>query len=161
MKWSCGYPGGKRSSVPLPWREGDLLEQSFERPLPAQSLWVSSVGLYFAARGNDEVSIWPNYSQREKKNNNKIFRPRLWRSRLKRLPRMWKIGCSNPSSDRPKLLKQVVTAPLLNARQQVWVPRILGDDHYRRIIPCHTVSVARYKMAMSVEHRPKSAALHW
>ena len=54
--------------------------------------------------------------------------PRL-RSQLERSPRLWKVGCSNPSCDRPKLLKQVVTALLLNARQQVRVSRVLGYDH--------------------------------
>ena len=29
-------------------------------------------------------------------------------------PRKQKVGCSNPSRDRPKSSKQVVTAPLLN-----------------------------------------------
>ena len=28
---------------------------------------------------------------------------------------------------------QVETAPLQNAQQQVRVPRVLGDDHYKRI----------------------------
>ena len=35
-------------------------------------------------------------------------------------------GCSNPSRDRSKSLKQVVTVPLPN-------PRVLGDNHYK---PC-------------------------
>ena len=34
-------------------------------------------------------------------------------------PRMWKVGCSNPSRDKPKAKEQVVTAPLPNAGQQV------------------------------------------
>ena len=45
-----------------------------------------------------------------------------WRSRLKRSPRMRKVGCSNPSCNRPAL-KQVVTVPLVNVRQQIWVSR--------------------------------------
>ena len=57
-----------------------------------------------------------------------INRPWRWRSGLER-----KVRCSNPSSDRPRSLKQVVTAPLLNARQQVRVSRVLGDDHYKRM----------------------------
>ena len=44
-----------------------------------------------------------------------------------------KVGCSNSRRDRPKLLKQVVKAPLPNARQQVSVSRVLGDDHYKRM----------------------------
>ena len=35
-----------------------------------------------------------------------------------------------PGCDRPKSLKQVVTAPLPTARQHVRVSRVLGDDHY-------------------------------
>ena len=38
---------------------------------------------------------------------------------------------SIPGRDKPKSLKQVMTAPLPNARQQVWVSRILQDDHYK------------------------------
>ena len=36
---------------------------------------------------------------------------------------------SNPERLRPKSLKQVVTAPLLNAQQQV-LSRVLGDDQF-------------------------------
>ena len=43
---------------------------------------------------------------------------------------------------RPKSLKQVVTAPLPNARKQVWVLRLLADDHYKGLALV-TVSVAR------------------
>ena len=57
-------------------------------------------------------------------------------------PRKRKVGCSNPRRDRPKSLKQVVTAPLPNAQHQVWVSRVLRDDHYKRI-PRDTVGVAR------------------
>ena len=38
---------------------------------------------------------------------------------VERSPRMRKVGCSNPSRVRSKSLKQVVTAPLQYARQQV------------------------------------------
>ena len=40
---------------------------------------------------------------------------------------------SIPDLDRPKSIKQVVTAPLvlLNVRQQVLVSRVLGDDLYK------------------------------
>ena len=41
-------------------------------------------------------------------------------------------------------LKQVATAPLLNVRQQVLMPQVLGDDDYKgptRVI--HVVGVAR------------------
>ena len=32
-----------------------------------------------------------------------------------------------------KSWKRVVTATLLNVRQQVWVSRVLGDDHFKRM----------------------------
>ena len=32
-------------------------------------------------------------------------------------------------SDSSKSLKQVATSPLLNARQEVWMSRVLGEDH--------------------------------
>ena len=48
---------------------------------------------------------------------------RLWLE-----PRKRKVGCW--------------TAPLPNARQLVWVSRVLGDDHYKRM-PRVTVGVAR------------------
>ena len=51
---------------------------------------------------------------------------------------------SNPGRDRPKSLKQVVTAPLLSARQEVRASRVLGDDHYKRMTRV-TVGVARLR----------------
>ena len=33
-----------------------------------------------------------------------------------------------PGRDRPKSFKQVVTVPLSNARQQVWISQVLGDN---------------------------------
>ena len=44
------------------------------------------------------------------------FRSLRWRSELEWSPRKRKVGCSNPSRDRTKSLKQIVTAPLPNAR---------------------------------------------
>ena len=41
----------------------------------------------------------------------------VWRSKLERSPRKWRFGCSSPSRDRPKSLKQVGPVPLPNARQ--------------------------------------------
>ena len=73
-----------------------------------------------------------------------IFKSRWWCSGLERSPRMLKVGCSNPSHDIPKSKKQLVTAPLLNARQQVWVSRVLGDDHYKRMSRV-TVGLARLR----------------
>ena len=48
---------------------------------------------------------------------------------MARSPRTWKVGRSNPGRCRLRSLKQVVRAPLLNARQQDWVSLILGGDH--------------------------------
>ena len=45
---------------------------------------------------------------------------------------------SNRGRDRPKSWKQVVSVPLPNARQQVWVSRVLGYDHYKGLAPCHS-----------------------
>ena len=45
--------------------------------------------------------------------------PRRWRSPLDSSPRKQKVWCSNLSIDRPKSLKQEVTAALPNARQYV------------------------------------------
>ena len=42
-------------------------------------------------------------------------------SRLERSSHKRKVGCSNPSRDGPKSLKQVVTVPLLNARTKILV----------------------------------------
>ena len=42
-------------------------------------------------------------------------------------------GWVESQSEKPMSLKQVVTAPLLNALQQVRVSRVLGDDHYKRM----------------------------
>ena len=40
---------------------------------------------------------------------------------------------SIPGRDRPMSLKQIVRAPMTNARQQVRVLRVLGDDHYNKV----------------------------
>ena len=50
---------------------------------------------------------------------------------LERWSRKRKVGCSNPSRNRPKSLTQAVTGPLLKAWQLVRVSRNLGDDHYK------------------------------
>ena len=49
---------------------------------------------------------------------------------------------SIPGRDRPTSLKQVVTAPLPNPRQQVRVSRVPGDDHFKRM-RCVILGVAR------------------
>ena len=36
-----------------------------------------------------------------------------------------------------KTLKQIVTAPLPNTRQQLWVSRVLGDVNPVNVFPCH------------------------
>ena len=48
----------------------------------------------------------------------------------------------DPGRDRPTSLKQVVTASLPNARQQVRVSRVLGNDHYKGLTLV-TVGMAR------------------
>ena len=48
---------------------------------------------------------------------------------VRAFPRRRKVGCSKPSRDRLKSLKQVVTALLPN----VGVSRVLGDDLYKRM----------------------------
>ena len=48
-----------------------------------------------------------------------------------------------------------MTSLLLNARQLVYVSRVLGDDHHKRM-PCVTVGVTRLralKEPMSTEHK--------
>lgn len=52
----------------------------------------------------------------------------VWRS-----TRMRKVRCTNTDRDWTKSWKQVVTAPMLNARQQVWLSRVLGGDLYKRM----------------------------
>ena len=68
------------------------------------------------------------------------FMPWLWRSRLERWSSKRKVGCSNPSRDEPKSLKQAMTAPLQNARQPALVSRVLVDDYYNPM-PCVTICV--------------------
>ena len=58
------------------------------------------------------------------------------------------VGWVNPSLDIPKSLKQVATAPLLNARQKVCVPRVLEDDHWvigYIILHCKTIHYFFFK----------------
>ena len=98
--------------------------------------------------------IYKKYSvtQRKKllKDHRTIISPRS--------PGKRKVGCSNPSCDRPKSLKQVVTDPMPNARHWVSVSRVLGGA------PCHsrwgTLKNPHCPMAMSAEHRSKFAALY-
>ena len=71
----------------------------------------------------------------------RLYEPQRCRSGLERSPRMQKVVCSNPSRNKSKSQKQVVTAPLLINRQQVWVSR---DDHYKRMSRV-TVGVARLR----------------
>ena len=89
---------------------------------------------------------------------------RWWRSGLERWPRKRKVGCSNLSRDRPKSLKQLVTAPLPNARQKVRMSPVLGDDHKKTDAPCHircgTLKNPHCSTAITAEHRSKFAALH-
>ena len=48
---------------------------------------------------------------------------------LERSPSMRKARCSNPSRDSPVSWKQVMTTPLPNVRQQVWVSQVHRDYH--------------------------------
>ena len=72
------------------------------------------------------------------KNTNSTFEPR---EHFFYLPPACGDRDSIPGRDRQKSLEQVVTAPLPNAQQQVWVSRVLGDDHYKGLA-CVTVDVA-------------------
>ena len=80
--------------------------------------------------------------------------PRLWRSRLKRSPRMWKVGCTNLTDDRPKSLNKVMTVPLSNTRQQVFCH---GSSETTIInwCMCNTPKNPHCSMAMSAEYRKK------
>ena len=81
---------------------------------------------------------------------------------LERSPRKRKVGCSNPSRDRPKSIKQVVTDLSLNARQQVRVSRVLADDHYKRmpnVTLQNPLKNPHCSIAMNAEYRSKLAAL--
>ena len=64
--------------------------------------------------------------------------PPRWRSRLEHSPRMRKVW-EFESQLRQTLVE---TAALRKARQEVYVSRVLGDDHYKRM-PRVTVGVAR------------------
>ena len=63
--------------------------------------------VFFASRGQKYATILLTYL--------KMLWP--WRNRLEHLAHKRNVGCPNPSCERIKLLKQVVTAPLPNARQ--------------------------------------------
>ena len=86
-------------------------------------------------------------------NYSTIELPQRWRSGFKRSPRKRKIGCSNPSCFRPRSWKQLVTGPLPNVRQWVWVSRVLGNDHYKRM-PHAAVGVAPYR-TITVQYKAK------
>ena len=53
-----------------------------------------------------------------------------WRANIRAVASLAEGWVFDHCSNRPKSLKQGVTAPLRNARQQVWVSRVLGKDHY-------------------------------
>ena len=55
--------------------------------------------------------------------------PLRWPSQQERSPCMLIVVCSNHGRIKTKFIKQVVTTILPNARQQVRVSRILGDNH--------------------------------
>ena len=66
---------------------------------------------------------------------------------------------SIPDWDKPKSYKQVVKAPLLNARQRVWELQVLGVDHKKNGCPYHsrhdTLKKRHYSIAMSAEDKSK------
>ena len=90
------------------------------------------------------------------------IQPRWCRWGLERWPHNRKVGVRIPAAtDREKSWKQVVTAPMLNARQYMWVSRVLGDNHYKRVPSrCGTLKNPQCSMAMTAEHRLKFAVLH-
>ena len=67
---------------------------------------------------------------------------------------MWKTECLNPGREGPKSLKQVVTAPLPNAPQQICVSRVLGEDHFKGLVrvtvgvPCQRTLKSYCSMVM-------------
>ena len=89
-------------------------------------------------------------------------KPRRWRSGLERWPRVRNVRRSNPSRDRPKSLKRVETAPLLNARQYVSLDMIINYKHkpLSQYVWHAKEPLLLNHMAMSVELRSKFAALH-
>ena len=44
-----------------------------------------------------------------------------------------RLGVRIPAATKTKSLKQVVTAPMPNVWHQVWVSRVLGDDHFKPV----------------------------
>ena len=73
-----------------------------------------------------------------------VYGPPRWRSGTCRaLPSHAGDRGSISSRDRPKSLKREVTAPLTNARGQVWVSLVLRDDHYKGLA-LFTVGMARW-----------------
>ena len=112
------------------------------------AIWPASENITYL-RSNAITNLLVKYILKYFTNNmhktmrieNLTYLPR-WRCRLERSSRMRTFGCSNDSRHRPKAWKQVVTVPLLNARQQVLVSLVLWDDHYKRKF-CVTGGVAR------------------
>ena len=78
------------------------------------------------------------------------FRPPRWR-RGKAFASHAVDRGSIPGRERPNSLKQVVIAPLPNARQQVLVSRVLGDENYKELARSRTRP--RCSMAVSDEYR--------
>ena len=53
-----------------------------------------------------------------------------------------------------------MTAPLLNARQQVRLSRVLGDDYHKWMPRRFKIGGEYCSIALSAEHRTKFVALH-
>ena len=88
---------------------------------------LSSLSFYYI---RIEISVW----KRIFLHTNKLLR---WRNGRAFALHTGDWG-SNPSRDRPKSNKEVVTDLLPNTRQQVWVSGNVGGYHYKGL-PCVTI----------------------
>lgn len=71
------------------------------------------------------------------------------------------VRCSNLGRDRRKLLKQVVTSPLPNARQQKGLGWILEEGCSVFQYMCYTLKYLHCSMAMCLDSSSIFAALQW
>ena len=83
--------------------------------------------------------------------------PRRWRSGLERSPRKRKVGCSNPSRDRPGSDSSTAKRSAIGVCHG-------SSEMTKTNAPCHSRCGTQKNprlVAMSAEHRSKFAALHW
>ena len=80
-----------------------------------------------------------------------------WWLSVDRWPRMREIRVRSPLGDRPKSFKQIIKATLPKARQHVWMSRVLGDDHYKRMprVRRGTQRNSHCSVALSAEYKFK------